>query len=80
MRATRHRFKNNYLFAGLDASSDRAAAFYSSIGIAKLNGLDPEANLREVFTRIADHPINRIENCFPGNLGLSTPDKIKIAA
>ena len=26
----------------------------------ELNGLDPEAYLREVLTRIADHPINRI--------------------
>ena len=50
--------RKNYLFAGSDAGGERAAAIYSLIGSAKLNGLDPEAYLREVLTRIADHPIN----------------------
>ena len=39
---------------------NRAAAFYSLIGTAKLCGLDPEAYLREVLTHIAEHPINRV--------------------
>jgi transposase len=59
--------RKNYLFAGSDAGGERAAAFYSLINTAKLNGLDPEAYLREVFTRIADHPINRIEELLPWN-------------
>ena len=36
-----------------DAGGERAAAIYSLIGSAKLNGLDSEAYLREVLTRIA---------------------------
>ena len=38
---------------------ERAASIYSLISSAKLNGLNPEAYLRNVLERIADHPINR---------------------
>jgi transposase len=65
--------RKNYLFAGSDAGGERAAAIYSLIGSAKLNGLDPEAYLRDVLTRIADHPINRIEELLPWNLAASVP-------
>jgi transposase len=56
------------LFAGSDSGGERAAAIYSLIGTAKLNGLDPEAYLREVLQRIADHRINRIEQLLPWNV------------
>jgi hypothetical protein len=60
--------RKNYLFAGSDVGGERAAAIYSLIGSAKLNGHDPEAYLREVLTRIADHPINHIDELLPWNL------------
>ena len=53
--------RKNYLFAGSDAGGERAAAMYTLIGTAKLNGLDPDAYLRTVLARIADHPVNRID-------------------
>jgi transposase len=62
--------RKNYLFAGSDAGGERAASIYSLIGSAKLNGLNPEAYLREVLTRIADHPISRIAELLPWNVGL----------
>jgi transposase len=57
--------RKNYLFAGSDSGGERAAAIYSLIGTAKLNGVDPEAYLRLVLERIADHPINRIAELLP---------------
>lgn len=63
--------RKNYLFAGSDAGGERAAAVYSLIGSAKLNGLDPETYLRDVLTRIADHPISRIAELLPWNIGRS---------
>jgi transposase len=57
--------RKNYLFAGSDAGGERAAAIYSLLGAAKLNGIDPEGYLRFVLERIAGHPINRIEELLP---------------
>ena len=51
-----------------DAGGERAAAIYSLLGSAKLNGIDPEASLGAVLRRIADHPINRIAELLPWNL------------
>ena len=60
--------RKNFLFAGSDAGGERAAALYSLLGTAKLNGYNPEAFLREVLTRIADLPIQRIGELLPWNL------------
>ncbi len=56
------------MFAGSDAGGDSAATMYSLLGTAKLNGYNPEAFLREVLTRIADHPINPISELLPWHL------------
>ncbi len=61
--------RGNYLFMGSDAGGERAAAIYSLVETAKLNGLDPQAYLRDVLRRIADHPINRIDELLPWNIG-----------
>lgn len=57
--------RKDFLFAGSDAGGERAAAIYSLTGSAKLNGLDPEAYLRFVIGRIADHPVNRVADLLP---------------
>lgn len=66
--------RKNYLFAGSDRGGERAAAIYSLIGTAKLNGLDPESYLRNVLSRIADHAINRFDELLPWNLAAAQED------
>jgi transposase len=58
--------RKNYLFAGSDAGGRRAAIMYTLIETAKLNDLDPEAWLADVIARIADHPINHIDDLLRG--------------
>lgn len=60
--------RKNFLFAGSDAGGDRAAAIYSLVGSAKLNGLDPEAYLRFVIERIADYSIRKLNDLLPWNV------------
>jgi transposase len=62
--------RKNYLFAGSDVGGERAAAMYTLLGTAKLNDLNPEAYLRYVLERIADHPINRIGELLPWRVDL----------
>lgn len=57
--------RKNWIFAGSDAGGERAAAIYTLVETAKLNGLDPEAYLRDVLGRIAEHPVNRIGELLP---------------
>ncbi len=63
--------RKNWLFAGSDRGGERTAAILSLIETARLNGLDPEAYLRAVLTRIADHPINRLDQLLPWNIELA---------
>ena len=70
--------RKNYLFAGSDTGGERAAAIYSLIETAKLNGLDPEAYLSDVLACIADHPINRVAELLPWNI--AAPHRVQNAA
>jgi len=60
--------RKNFMFLGADSGGERAAAMYSLIVSAKLNGIDPQAYLRHVLTHIADHPINRVSELLPWNV------------
>jgi transposase len=62
--------RKNWLFAGSDGGGERAAIIYTLIETAKMNGIDPEAYLRAVITRIADHPMKRIEELLPWKISL----------
>jgi transposase len=56
-----------WMFAGSDRGGERAAAMYSLIATAKLNGVDPRAWLADVLARIADHPVTRLHELLPWN-------------
>jgi len=60
--------RKNYLFAGSPEGGKRAAIIYTLVGTAELNGWDPQAYLRVLLDRIADHHINRIGELAPWNL------------
>jgi transposase len=64
--------RKNYLFAGSNAGGERAAAIYSLLGSAKLNGLDPELYLHHVLDHIADHRISKINDLLPWNVALAS--------
>jgi transposase len=54
-----------WLFAGSDRGGERAAAMFTLIETAKLNGVDPQAWLADVLHRIADHPSLRLHELLP---------------
>jgi transposase len=64
--------RKNWLFAGSKAGGDRAAAIYSVIETAKLNGLEPQAYIADVIAKIAgDWPAarwNELLPCWGGRL------------
>jgi transposase len=65
--------RKNYLFAGSDRGGERAAAIYTLVVTAQLNGLNPEAYLKDILSRIADgHPINRIDELLPWRMIAAT--------
>jgi transposase len=59
--------RKNWLFSGSDAGGERAAAFYTIIRSARLNGIEPEAYLCDVIARIGSYPINRLADLLPWN-------------
>jgi transposase len=71
--------RRSYLFAGSDAGGERAASMYSLIGSCKLVGIDPEAYLRFVFERIADHPFDRMHELLPWNVKLPVPQETVVS-
>jgi transposase len=72
--------RRNYLFAGSDAGGERAANIYTLIATARLNDIDPYWYLRQVLERIAEHPINRIDELLPWNIAAKLDDARRQAA
>lgn len=60
--------RRNYLFFGSDRGGEAAAIIYSLLGTCKLNGVEPEAWLRDVLGKISDWASNRVHELLPWNL------------
>ena len=71
--------RKNWLFAGNDAGGERAAIMLTLLRTAKLNGVEPEAWLRDVLGRIGEHPINRLDELLPWRWA-TTYEAAKLAA
>jgi hypothetical protein len=71
--------RKNWLFAGSDDGGERAAAIYTLLGTAKLNGLNVEAYLRHVLEKLPDLPADRIEELLPWIVAAQLPE-IRLAA
>jgi transposase len=67
--------RKNYLFVGSDGGGRRAAAMYSLIETAKLNGINPQLYLADVLARIADHPARHINELLPWNWNPTIRDR-----
>jgi transposase len=58
--------RKNHLFAGSDGGGEHWAVIASLIETCKMNGVDPQAYLRDVLARIvARHPMGRIDELLP---------------
>ena len=59
--------RKSWLFCGSDRGGRRAADMYGLIVTAKMNGVDPQAWLADVLSRIAGHPAHRLDELLPWN-------------
>ncbi len=60
--------RKNWLFAGSKAGSERAAAIYSVIETAKLNGVEQQTYIANVIEKIASGwPASRWDELMPWN-------------
>jgi transposase len=71
--------RKNWLFAGSDDGGERAAALYTLLGTAHLNGLNTEAYLRHVLEHLPEHRANRIDELLPWNVAAQLPS-LRLAA
>ena len=57
--------RKNFLFVGSEGGGKAAAIAYTLIETAKLDGVDPQAWLTNVLSRIAEHKITKIDELLP---------------
>ena len=69
--------RKNALFAGSDGGGEHWATIASLVETCKLNGIDPQAYLTDVITRIvAGHPQSQIDDLLPWAFAAATADNV----
>jgi transposase len=63
--------RNNWVFFGSDEGGKTAAVLRSFVASCQRVGVDPFAWLKDILSRIADHPINRLTELLPHNWTLA---------
>jgi transposase len=71
--------RRNWLFAGSDTGGETLARAMTIIETAKMNGLDPQAYLTDVLSRIHDHKIKRLDELLPWNWAPEATENCKAA-
>ena len=56
-----------YIFVAAERGGHVAATMYSLIGTCRLNGVEPQAWLQDVLTRLPAQPMNRLDELLPFN-------------
>ena len=72
--------RKSWMFCGSDRGGQRAAAMYSLIVTAKMNGVDPQVWLADTLARIATHPAHRLDELLPWNWTPKGPTITAVAA
>ncbi|TAK41010.1 MAG: IS66 family transposase [Saprospiraceae bacterium] len=57
--------RKNYLFAGNHEAAQNLAMLYTFMASCKVNGVNPEAWLKDIFIRLPEHPVNQVEELLP---------------
>ncbi|MCK5521071.1 MAG: transposase, partial [Candidatus Marinimicrobia bacterium] len=60
--------RKNWLFAGSHEGAERSAIIYTLVANAKNAGINPFEYLKTVISRIAEHPINKLDQLLPQNI------------
>jgi transposase len=57
--------RKNHLFCGSHDTAQRSFMLYSLMGTCKLHVINPFVYLKDVLTRIAAYPVNKVSNLLP---------------